>query len=96
MSRGGCRLETDHSLVDYSVEQRLRQMLEQANFLGDLETGEEIPVADYVPEEVLPVIETDPIIAADHPVIATDPVIDAPVNKQPQWQHPQDPADDDV
>lgn len=97
MSRGGCRLETDHSLVDYSVEQRLRQMLEQANFLGDLEAGEEIPVADYTPEEVLPVIETDPIIAADHPVTATDPVIATdPVNKQPQWQHPQDPADDNV
>lgn len=49
MSRGGVRLETDQSLVDYSVEQRLRQMLEQANFLGDLDTSEEIPVADYTP-----------------------------------------------
>jgi Flagellar biosynthesis/type III secretory pathway protein len=49
MSRGGCRLETDQSLLDYSVEQRLQQMLEQANFLGDLDAGEEIPVADYVP-----------------------------------------------
>lgn len=49
MSRGGCRLETDQSLVDYSVEQRLRQMLEQADFLGDLDREEEIPVADYTP-----------------------------------------------
>lgn len=49
MSRGGVRLETDQSLVDYSVEQRLRLMLEQANFLGDLDNGEESPVADYTP-----------------------------------------------
>lgn len=49
MSRGGCRLETDQSLVDYSVEQRLQQLFDQANFLGDLDSGEEIPVADYTP-----------------------------------------------
>lgn len=64
MSRGGVRLETDHSLVDYSVEQRLRLMLEQANFLGDLDSGEEIPVADYTPPSPPP---------APAPVTATAP-----------------------
>jgi flagellar assembly protein FliH len=59
MSRGGVRLETEQSLVDYSVEQRLRLMLEQANFLGDLDTGEEIPVADYTPPPA-PVAEPSP------------------------------------
>lgn len=60
MSRGGVRLETDHSLVNYSVEQRLRLMLEQANFLGDLDSGEEIPVADYTPPSPPPAPVTAP------------------------------------
>jgi flagellar assembly protein FliH len=49
LSRGGCRVETDQSLVNYSVEQRLRVMLEQANFLGDLDDGEAFPIAHYEP-----------------------------------------------
>lgn len=49
LSRGGCRVETDQSLVNYSVEQRLRAMLEQANFLGELDEGELVPVANYEP-----------------------------------------------
>lgn len=52
LSRGGCRLETDQSLVDYSVEQRLRVMLEQASFLGDLDATEVIPIAHYEPAVV--------------------------------------------
>ena len=69
MSRGGVRLETEQSLVDYSVEQRLRLMLEQANFLGDLDSGEEIPVADYTP----PSAPAEP-----SPSVINEP--DAPVN----------------
>lgn len=53
MSRGGCRLETDQSLVNYSVEQRLQQMFEQADFMGALDSGEE-PVVDYTPSPTPP------------------------------------------
>jgi flagellar assembly protein FliH len=63
LSRGGCRLETDQSLVDYSVEQRLRAMLEQANFLGDLAAGEIIPIAHYEPPAEPPPLE--PLYAGD-------------------------------
>lgn len=49
LSRGGCRVETDQSLVNYSVEQRLRVMLEQANFLGELDAGDMTPIANYEP-----------------------------------------------
>lgn len=49
MSRGGVRVETEQSLLDYSVEQRLKHMLEQVNFLGDLDSEDETPIADYAP-----------------------------------------------
>lgn len=51
MGRGGCRVETDQSLVDYSVERRLQQMLDQVNLLGELTAEEETPIADYTPPE---------------------------------------------
>jgi len=69
LSRGGCRVETDQSLVNYSVEQRLRVMLDQANFLGELDAGGLIPIGDYEPApELANHREADAAGETDEPV----------------------------
>jgi flagellar assembly protein FliH len=66
LSRGGCRVETDQSQVNYSVEQRLRSMLEQANFLGELGSEEVIPVQNYEPPQAeLPPASAEPSASPD-------------------------------
>jgi len=98
MSRGGCRLETDQSLLDYSVEQRLQQMLEQANFLGDLDAEEDIPVADYTPPpapeppftpapepKVVPALEPEQVAPAPEPQFASAPESQFAPAPEPQF-----------
>lgn len=48
MSRGGCRVETDHSVADYSIETRIRCLLESAEFQEEKEDLPQPP--DYQPE----------------------------------------------
>lgn len=49
LSRGGCRVVSDTSLVDYSVETRLEKMLDEANFRGEVDDmPDEIP--SYAPQ----------------------------------------------
>lgn len=49
LSRGGVRVVTENSLVDYSVETRLQKMLDEANFRGDVdEPPDSIP--SYAPQ----------------------------------------------
>lgn len=49
LSRGGCRVESDQSLVDYSIERRLQDMLEEVNYQGELDPDTLAPVPDYRP-----------------------------------------------
>lgn len=37
LSRGGCRVETAQSLIDYSIEHRIKTMLERVDFQGDVD-----------------------------------------------------------
>ena len=49
LSRGGCRIESHQSIVDYTVERRLQIMLDEASFQGEIESDELAPVEDYRP-----------------------------------------------
>ncbi len=49
LQRGGCKLVSQRSLVDYSIEHRLQQYLEQVREQGEPEPGDVDPVADYRP-----------------------------------------------
>lgn len=50
MSRGGCRVESKQSLVDFSIKQRIAQMLEQVNFQGDIDPETLPPIEDFRPQ----------------------------------------------
>lgn len=51
LSRGGCRIESSESLIDFSIEQRLQQMLEEVSFQGEIDPESVAPVGDYRPAE---------------------------------------------
>lgn len=51
LTRGGCRVESNQSLIDYSIEKRLQQMLEEVTFQGEIEPESLPPVADYRPAD---------------------------------------------
>ncbi len=50
LSRGGCRVETQNSLVDYSVEKRLSELFEQINAVGEPAEESFVPPADHRPQ----------------------------------------------
>lgn len=60
LTRGGCRVESDQSLIDFSIEHRLKAMLEKVDFQGEVEPSEMTEIEDYQPsveankEELLP------------------------------------------
>lgn len=47
LSRGGCRVVSDQSIVNYSIEHRLESMLEEINFQGEVSDEDSDPVVDY-------------------------------------------------
>jgi flagellar assembly protein FliH len=49
LSRGGCRIESSQSLIDFSIEKRLQDMLDDVNFQGDIDPDELPTVGDYRP-----------------------------------------------
>lgn len=49
LERGGCRVESQYSLVDYSVGKRVAQMLEQVRAQGDATALETAPIQDHRP-----------------------------------------------
>lgn len=59
LSRGGCRIESSQSLIDFSIEQRLRQMLEEVNYQGEIDPDAVAPVADYRPPAPQTPLEDD-------------------------------------
>lgn len=86
MARGGCRVETDQSLVDYSVEQRLKQMLEQVNLLGELAEEEETPIADYTPPAPITQAQTFDTPEESEPAADLGQTVTAPVDaRSDKW-----------
>ncbi len=57
LSRGGCRIESDESLIDYSVEKRIAQMLETVHYQGDVALGSMSAVKDHQPALTEPTVE---------------------------------------
>lgn len=51
LSRGGCRVQSEHSLVDYSVAQRIASIIEQAGLSSELADEDIEAPADYRPSE---------------------------------------------
>lgn len=60
LSRGGCRVESKQSLVDFSIEQRIARMLEQADMQGEIDLDTLPPVSDYRPPELESEPEPEP------------------------------------
>lgn len=61
LSRGGCRVVSEQSLVDYSVENRLQKMLEEVNFQGEVNGNLDDEPPSYRPvDEVVTVPQPVP------------------------------------
>lgn len=49
LSRGGCRVESDQSLVDYSIEKRMQALLDEASLSSELSEEDLMLAEDYSP-----------------------------------------------
>lgn len=65
LQRGGCRVESQYSLVDYSVEKRLQQLFEQARALGSAAVDTMAPPADYKPAVPEPPVQQGRVPPSD-------------------------------
>lgn len=101
LGRGGCRIESSQSLIDFSVEQRLQQMLEEVRFRGDIDPADVAPVADYRPEaapETPPAdppsrkaADAEPGRTAEEPIVSQQPQTSAAEKVPVSESDPLDP-----
>lgn len=69
ISKGGCRVETDQSLVEFTVERRFEAMIEQ--LLDKQLQGEPEQALELAPEPVAKPVSVKPAVAAEEPVLAS-------------------------
>lgn len=85
LSRGGCRIESNESLIDYSVEHRLQQMLDEVNYQGEVDVDSVPPVADYRPPADL---EDEAETAAETEATAVAPAQEEPAMPSSEFVSP--------